>query len=221
MTKRYHLDPKTYSIHRLKKDLQSRVLIPSRKPLKDGIVGKFEILEAAGNKTLQDLIDSFKNKKKLAALASSTGIDVNYLNLLRREANSYLPNPVPLEKFSMVDSDDLTRLGDLGIKNSRHLFEYLENEGDLQALFHETEIPTEILSELLGLSDLVRAYGVGPAFARILYDTGIHSIAQLKQFSPQQVVDLYESQTRKKADFSVSDIQFSLDIIKALDLGDQ
>ena len=121
----------------------------------------------------------------------------------------------------MVDTADLTRLGVLGIKNSRHLFEYVENEGDLQTLFHETGIPTETLSELLGLSDLVRAYGVGPVFARILYDTGIHSIAQLKQFSPQQVVDLYESQTQKKADFSVSDIQFSLDIIKALELGDR
>jgi hypothetical protein len=218
MTGCYHIDPKTYSIQQLKQDLQSRDLIPSRKPLKEGIQDIFDILEAAGNKNLEDLINALKNKKKLEVLASSTGIEIQYLTLLRREVNSYLPNPVPLSKFSGFISDDLKSLAKIGLRNSRHLFEQIENEGDLQTLSRDTGLAKETLSELLSLSDLVRAYGVGPAFARILYETGIHSIAELKQFSPQQVVDLYESQTQKKADFSVSDIQFSLDIIKALDL---
>ena len=218
MTGRYHIDPKAYSIHQLKQDLESRDLIPSREPLKEGIQDKFDVLEAVGYKNLEDLIVALKNKKKLEVLAGSTGIELNYLILLRREVNSYLPNPVPLGKFSGFIPDDLASLAELGIRNSRHLFERVENEGDLHTLSSETGIAKEALSELLGLSDLVRAYGVGPAFARILYETGVHSIAELKQFSPQQVVDLYESQTQKKADFSVSDIQFSLDIIKALDL---
>jgi len=96
MTGRYHIDPKTYSIQHLKQDLQSRDLIPSRKPLKDGIQDIFNILEAVGNKNLEDLINTLKNKKKLEALAGSTGIELNYLILLKREANSYLPNPVSL-----------------------------------------------------------------------------------------------------------------------------
>ena len=220
MTNRYHIDPKVYSIHQLEKDLQSRVLIPSRKPLKEGIQEKFNVLEAAGYRNLEDLIDALKNKKKLETLAASTGIDVNYLTLLRREVNSYLPNPVPLGKFSGFIPEDLASLAELGIRNSRHIFEQVENEGDLHTLSSETGIAKETLSELLGLSDLVRAYGVGPAFARILYETGIHSIDELKQFSPQQVVDLYESQTQKKADFTVSDIQFSLDILRSLELGE-
>jgi hypothetical protein len=218
MTNRYHIDPNTYSIQQLKTDLQSRELIPSRKPLKESIQDKFDVLEAAGFKNLADLIVALKNTKKLKVLASSTGIEIQYLTLLRREVNSYLPNPVPLSKFSGFISDDLKSLAKIGLRNSRHLFEQIENEGDLQTLSRDTGLAKETLSELLSLSDLVRAYGVGPAFARILYETGIHSIAELKQFSPQQVVDLYESQTQKKADFSVSDIQFSLDIIKALDL---
>ncbi len=218
MTNRYHIDPKTYSIQQLKTDLQSRELIPSRKPLKESIQDKFDALEATGFKNLADLIVALKNTKKLEVLASSTGIEIQYLTLLRREVNSYLPNPVPLGKFSGFVLDDLASLAKFGIRNTRHLFEQIENKGDLQILSRDTGLAKETLSELLALSDLVRAYGVGPAFARILYETGIHSIAELKQFSPQQVVDLYESQTQKKADFSVSDIQFSLDIIKALDL---
>ncbi|RLC99602.1 MAG: hypothetical protein DRI65_17070, partial [Chloroflexota bacterium] len=63
------------------------------------------------------------------------------------------------------------------------------------------------------------AYGVGPAFARILYDTGIHSISEFRSYSPRQVIDLYENKTGKKADFSTSDIKFSLALVQVLDLG--
>jgi len=67
----------------------------------------------------------------------------------------------------------------------------------------------------------VRAYGIGPAFARILYDTGIHSISEFRSFTPQQVIDLYEKKTGKKADFSSSDIKFSLDLVQVLDIGNK
>lgn len=145
---------------------------------------------------------------------------MNYLTLLRREVNSYLPNPVSLDKFSGFIPEDLANLASHGLKNSRHLFDRIEYEEDLQTLSNDTGITFDTLSELLALSDLVRAYGVGPAFARILYETGIHSIDELKKFSSLQVIDLYESQTHKKADFTESDIQFSLDIIKALELSE-
>jgi nucleotidyltransferase/DNA polymerase involved in DNA repair len=70
----------------------------------------------------------------------------------------------------------------------------------------------------VGLSDLVRTYGVGPAFARILYDTGIHSISEFRSYSPHQVIDLYEKEAGKKADFSTDDIKFSLDLVQILDI---
>ena len=217
MAASYHIDTSEYSLQEMKEDLLSRDLIPSRLPLKEGLESNFQILEGEGIQTLGDLISALKNKKKIGEFSSASGISEKYLTLLRREANSYLPNPVPLDKFSGFEEKDINKLAAAGVKNSRHLFEIVKaNSGSLPAKFGVSQ---EFLSELAGLSDLVRAYGVGPAFARILFDTGIHSISEFRSFTPRQVIDLYEKKTGKKADFSTSDIKFSLDLVQVLDLG--
>ncbi len=173
MVASYHIDASKYSLRKMKADLLNRDLIPSQIPLKEGLEEKFRNLDEAGLDTLQELILALKNKKKLKELALTTGIDENYLTLLRREANSYLPNPVSLEKFSGFLEGDVKQLAALGIKNSRQLFESIESDADLDSLARETDIRRDTLAILWGLSDLVRADGVGPVFARILYDTGI------------------------------------------------
>ena len=103
-----------------------------------------------------------------------------------------------------------------GIRNSRQLFDLAKN--NQENLSADLELARETLTELVGLSDLVRAYGVGPAFARILYDTGIHSIGEFRSYTPRQVIDLYEKEAGKKADFSAGDIKFSLDLVQMLDI---
>ena len=221
MAASYHIDTSKYSLQEMKKDLQSRDLIPSRLPLKEGLESNFEILERAGIQTLGELLTALKDKKRIGDFSSASGISEKYLTLLRREANSYLPNPVPLNKFSGFDEKDIIKLTAAGIKNSRHLFDTVKGKLDLGSLAHEFGVSQEFLSELAGLSDLVRAYGVGPAFARILYDTGIHSISEFRSYTPQQVIDLYEKKTGKKADFSTSDIKFSLDLVQVLDIGNE
>lgn len=216
MSASYHIDTSKYSLQEMKKDLLDRDLIPSRQPLKDDLEINFQILESAGIYTLRDLISALKKKSKIGELSSRLGISENYLILLRREANSYLPNPVSLDRFSGFNARDIEKLAAAGIRNSRQLFDLTKNnQVNLSA---DLELARETLTELVGLSDLVRAYGVGPAFARILYDTGIHSIGELRNLTPRQVIDLYEKETGKKADFSVDDIKFSLDLVKALDI---
>jgi nucleotidyltransferase/DNA polymerase involved in DNA repair len=79
-----------------------------------------------------------------------------------------------------------------------------------------TGLSEDILKELAGLSDLVRAYGVGPVFARILFDTGIHSIQDLIQYEAEEIIQLYENKFQQKADFSLRDMNFSLEIAKSL-----
>ena len=219
MVASYHIDTSQYSLQKMKEDLLSRDLIPSRLPLKEGLEANFQSLEGEGIQTLGDLITALKNKKKIGEFSSASGISEKYLTLLRREANSYLPNPVPLDKFSGFEEKDINKLAAAGVKNSRHLFEIVKASAGVGSLSAKFGVSQEILSELAGLSDLVRAYGVGPAFARILYDTGIYSIREFSSYSPQQVIDLYEKKTGKKADFSTSDIKFSLDLIQVLDIG--
>jgi len=217
MAAAYHINTSKYSLQEMKKDLLSRDLIPSRQPLKVDLENNFQILDGEGIKTLEDLITVLKNKDKIREFSSNSGISDEYLILLRREANSYLPNPVSLDRFSGFEAADIEKLAAAGIKNSRHLFEIAKAAPN--SLSTELGVSTKTLSELVGLSDLVRAYGVGPAFARILYDTGIHSISEFRRHSPRQVIDLYEKKTGKTADFSVSDIKFSLDLVQVLDIG--
>jgi len=218
MSASYHIDTSKYTLQEMKEDLLNRDLIPSRRPLKEGLESNFQILEREGIQTLGDLIIALKSKNKIGYFSSESGISEEYLTLLRREANSYLPNPVPLDKFSGFTEKDINKLAAAGVKNSRHLFDLVKGNLDPGSLPAKFGVSSETLFELVGLSDLVRAYGVGPSFARILFDTGIHSISELRSFTPQQVIDLYEKNTGKKADFSTSDIKFSLDLVKVLDI---
>jgi len=219
MAASYHINPSKYSLQELKNDLLNRDLIPSRKSLKEDLETNFQILEGKGIQTLGDLITALKNKKRIGEFSSSSSISEKYLTLLRREANSYLPNPVPLDKFSGFGTSEINKLAAAGIKNSRQIFELAKNNPDPGSLPAELGISPETLAELVGLSDLSRAYGVGPVFARILYDAGVHSINEFRSYTPQQMIDLYESKIGKKADFSISDIKFSLDLVQALAIG--
>jgi hypothetical protein len=194
-----------------------RELIPSRRPLLDGLEEKIMRLEKAGIHSLHALLAYLNDRRRIEELSDLTGIELTYLNLLRREVNSYFPNPVSLNRFPGIDPAAVAILAERGLKNSRHLFERIASDPDLAALSREAGIKEEMLQELRGLSDLARAYGVGPVFARMLYDIGIHSLKELGEYSPQEVILLYEKQTGKKADFTISDLSFSLALIHILD----
>ena len=219
MKSSYHIDPKEFTLQYLEENLLSRELIPSRKSLTEGIQAKFKLLRGEGIQTLDDLIGRLKNKKGMEEISIQTGISLDYLTLLRREANSYLPNPVALSKFPGIDRNVISILAENGIKNSRHMYEKACTESDRKQLSERIGLKNEVLKELVGLSDLVRAYGVGPVFARILFDTGIHSIQELIQYTSEEIIMLYEDTFHQKADFSLRDMNFSLEIARALFLG--
>ena len=109
----------------------------------------------------------------------------------------------------------------VGIKNSRHLFDAAQTKVEREELAQQAEIPIATLDELFGLSDLSRVYDVGPVFARMIFDLGIRSIGAFLQYSAEEFVKIYETQTQKKADFGINEIEFSLILAKDLDiLGD-
>ena len=216
---RYHINLADYTLAYLQKNLLSRELIPSREPLKEVLEDKFVILKEKGIETVEDLLNTLNTKKKLEDLSKLSGITNEYLTLLRREVNSYLPNPVSLSKFPDVSADDISKLDQQGIKNSRHMYEQAGSKTGRRELSDSTGISQKTIKELVGLSDLARAYGVGPFFARILYDTGIHSIRKLKSYTAEEIIQLYEDKFQQKADFSLRDMNFSLEIARSLDIG--
>lgn len=138
--------------------------------------------------------------------------------MLNREAKSYLSKPIRLDKFSGIQKKYLDGLDDVGIRNTRQLFIEAQDRTKRENFSKEAKIHLEVLNELVGLSDLTRAYGVGPVFARMIYDIGIRSIKEFVECTAEDFIRIYEEQTQKKADFGVGEIQFSLELAKELDI---
>ena len=218
MEKQYHLNIEKYSLQKFKNNLKSRDMIPSRVSLKDELDERFKKLEINGISNLKELIDTLKTKPKIELFSNETGLTTEYLTLLKREAKSYLPNPVRLDKFPGIPTKYVERLEAEGINNSRQLFNEAKYRIERERLSQRTEIPIEIVNELVCLSDLARAYGVGPVFARIIYDVGIKSIKMFVENSAEEFIRIYEEREQKKADFGVNEIQFSLKLAKELDI---
>ena len=218
MGNQYQIDLEKYSLQRFKRSLQTRELIPSRSSLKDELDAKFKILEDRGITNLKELTDVLKTKKKVEQFSQETDLSIEYLTLLNREAKSYLSKPIRLDKFSDIQTEYLERLDEVGIRNTKQLFIEAQNIIQREWLSNETDIPLEVLNELIGLSDLSRIYGVGPVFARMIYDVGINSVQEFIENTAEDFIRIYEEQTQKKADFGVGEIEFSLELAKELDI---
>jgi hypothetical protein len=218
MEKQYHIDLEQYSLQRFRNSLKSRDLIPSRASLKDNIDERFKIIENSGITNLNELITRLKSKSKIDRFSKETGLSKDYLTILRREAKSYLPNPIRLEKFPGIPANFVSRLDAEGIRNSRQLFNQAKNKDERVQISQRTDIPIDILNELVCLSDLARAYGVGPVFARMIYDVGIKTIKDFVEHTAEELIRIYEEKEQKKADFGVNEIEFSLELARELDI---
>ncbi len=217
MKKQYYIDLDKYSLQRFKKSLQKRDMIPSRVILKEKIEERFALITSNGIENLRALIDTLKTKQKIEIFSKKTNLSIDYLTILKREANSYLPNPINLKKFPGIDSKDTETLEELGIKNTKQLFNKVNINGEIKQLSQLSGISIERLNELASLSDLARLYGVGPVFARIIYDVGIKSVKTFIKYKPEEFINIYENKTKKKADFGVNDINFSIELAKELE----
>lgn len=214
----YEIDLRKYSIQKFKKSLKSRDLIPSRAMLKEDIDSSFEILERCGITNLKELTNALNSKQKIEQFSRESGLTIEYLTLLNREAKSYLSKPVRLDKFPGVRKEHLDKLENLGIRNSKQLFLQAQEKGEREGLSEDSGISVDVLNELIGLSDLSRIYGVGPVFARMIYDVGIMSVQDFVNCTAEDFIRIYEDQTQKKADFGVSEIQFSLELARELNI---
>ncbi len=217
MNERYYIDLQKYDLQKFKQSLKRRDLIPSRVILKENLDKRFEVMSKQGIKTLKDLIDVLKNKQKIEIFSKKSELPVDYLTILKREASSYLPNPVKLDKFTWIDKNAIDILDSIGIKNTRNFFEKINNSS-VEKVSLETGISSDKLQEIYSLSDLARLYGVGPVFAKIIYDVGIVSAEKFVTISGKEFIEIYEKKLNKKADFSVSDIDFSIELARELRL---
>jgi predicted flap endonuclease-1-like 5' DNA nuclease len=214
MSGSYHLDLQDISLDQYKQTLKSAELIPSRRILKEEIDGRFSRLQAQGISDLAEFLSAVKSAERIAGLARKTDLSVDYLTLLRREVNALLPKPSNLRDFPGVDPATIGKLATLGIKNSKQLFESALSGEQRAELARQAGIDPEELLELVKLSDLSRLYGVGPVFAKLLYDAGVDSVEAIARADSARLFDklskAYLAAGNSRVDFKERDIAFCI-----------
>lgn len=185
----YYIDLGAFSLERFKEVLETKGLLPGRVILKEQLDERFELLDSMGINNLQQLWDALKTKQRVVDFAAESGLAQEYLVVLRREVGSYIPKPISLKELPDIDAETIERLASAGIKTTKHLFDRAKTKRQRAELSEELDIPPEVVLELIKLSDLARIVGVGPVFARILYEAGVDSLEAFVTQSPEELLD--------------------------------
>jgi hypothetical protein len=186
----YYIDDKKTTLQDLQKRLQSSDLVPSRAPLLDNVEEKLTALGKSGISSLADLRAELKTEKLMRDLAARTGLEVDYLILLRREVESYFPKSFPLTDFNWLPSDVPSILQSKGIKNAASFFEKVSIPETKTELI-EAGIDPVVLDELLQYTDLTRVQWISPITARILVLAGYGSAVELAAANPDELCERF------------------------------
>ena len=214
MNSNYHLDLQDISLQQYQQTLKEAELIPSRRLLKEQIDSRFSRLQAQGISNLAEFLDAVKSSGKISELAEKTDIPEQYLTLLRREIGALLPKPKSLRDFPGIDPEIARKLAQRGIRNSKQLYDNALTGKQRAELAEQLGIKPQDLLELVKLSDLSRIYGVGPVFARLLYDAGIESVDAVARADSSRLfsklAEAYLAAGNSRVDFKERDIAFCI-----------
>jgi len=218
--KQYSIDPAMISLEEFRKLTAGRKMLPGRVSLQEQMEERFGILKGSGIEDLEDLLSLLGSKSKIEAYADRTGLSIDYLVLLKREAGSYLARPFPLSNFPGIPYEYVEILKSRGIKNTKDLFEQVQTEQQQAWLAESTRIPVYRLKELFTLCDLSRITGVGGIFARVVYEAGIRSTVEFAQTelstqlsSYRAVIEKYEYAAGKLGE---EDISYGINYAKVI-----
>ncbi|MDY6959110.1 MAG: DUF4332 domain-containing protein [Halobacteriota archaeon] len=185
----YHIDAEKTSLDDLRKRIEGTDLVPSRVTLLDGIETKFKTLEEKGITTLASLHKELKNAKRLEAVSKETGIDAQYLTLLRREIGGYFPKPIALKAFDWLPKEEIAKLEEDGIRNTAALHKATRSKEDSTELEKRTGVDRDILDALAHLADLTRVQWVSPTAARMLLEAGYDSVSKVASADAEVLSD--------------------------------
>jgi hypothetical protein len=189
----YHIAAENISLDDLQKRIEETDLVPSRASLLDGLKTKLQALEQQGITTLASLRNELKNIKRREALSNVTGIDTQYLILLRREIESYFPKPFALKAFDWLPKEEITKLEENGIRDTAALYKAAGSVKSRTELAGSTGVDVAILEALVRLADLTRVQWVSPTAARMLVEAGYDSASKLATADSE---DLYQALMR-------------------------
>lgn len=165
----YYRDLKVISIESFKDILQSMEMIPSWMILKEHINQKMDSITQQGVSNLDELVTVLKTKKKVEAFSDISGIEVDYLTILRRMVNGYLPKPNKFSDSPLFSQDLLNKLP---YKTTKSLYGLIITEKQRKDLSLETDIAVDDILLLSKYTDVSRIRWVNHTFATVLILTG-------------------------------------------------
>ena len=183
----YHLDDGAITLDDLRKRLETTDLIPSRVSLLEGIHEHFARLRDSGILTLADLREAVKSKKALQVLSVKTGIEREYLTLLRREIEGYFPKPLPVASFNWIPQQVLIAFKNNGMADTKAIVEQLSEKRHRTAFGLTAGIAPVLVETVFCLSGLTRIQWTSPAVARMLLAAGYRTVAQVASADPDML----------------------------------
>ncbi|MBN2135818.1 MAG: DUF4332 domain-containing protein [Acidobacteria bacterium] len=200
----YNLDSSFISLSDYIEILKRQDLLPSRRQLSHNIDQNFDSIRQQGITNIAQLQKRLSTSQEVSSFAACTGIQEEYLIILKREIGSLTQKPVPLESFLDADSAKLQELKAKGIKTSKDYYESGSSGSD----------------ELFCLCDLVRINGVGAVAARAFFEAGYLSVADVAQADAAEMLgkvsNINDEKKYYKIKLGVKDMQFCIDFAKLL-----
>lgn len=192
-------------------------LIPSMRPLREGLDNRFAIIESTGVVTMDDLQRKIKNPKLAQAFGEATGLDNQYVTLLRRLVGSYKAKPRKLEEFPDIDEALYGRLLDMGIKTSKSLYEYLISQAK-GSIADDLNVNQTLVETLVALMEVTQLRYVSPLFATAMVRAGYDSIDVVAEGNRETFLEalkkVNEDQAIYKGNIGDTDVQFLIDDAK-------
>jgi hypothetical protein len=228
MKSNYYIDLSTKSIKWLKEYLETSKLLPSQQVLKEKLKERFDILTQSGIKNLYDLQQVLKNKSNVQQFSLQTGLPEDYLTVLRREVNSYHPQPRKISDFPFIHLDVKVKLHTFGIKDSFVLFDHVATQEKREALMQKLNLTTDEVLILAKAVDLMRIRYVNHTFANLLLHSSYDTVSKVQKSDCnklyKELYDLNENQNYFTGHFGASDMELFINDAKcfgsAIDLND-
>ncbi|MBI9014357.1 MAG: DUF4332 domain-containing protein [Clostridiales bacterium] len=214
----YYRDLKQISIEDFKEILIDMDMIPSWMILKENINEQMDAIIDQGVSNLDELIISLKTKKKVEHFSEKSGMALDYLIVLRRMINGYLPKPNKFSDSTLFNEEVLNKLP---YTTTKSLYDWIITPEQRENLSLETGILLDDILLLSKYSDVSRIRWVNHTFATVLLLTGYDSVEIIAASDYHTMYDTIKSWNERekfyKAVISQKDMKRLVLLAKELD----
>jgi hypothetical protein len=158
-------------------------------------------LDGAIPRDLDAFISWIERDEDLAAKKYMLGIRYFY-EFIPNEEMAYLASfrwnermassgvPLKLKEFQGVNSADLMKLENAGIRNVKEMIKAGQTPARRKELSAKTGVSAATILELVKLSDLARIQGVKGIRARLYYDSGVDTMEKMAKWNPIELREM-------------------------------